>query len=641
MTLTKRLPPLPDHIREAAPIREEFDLGAFARGRFAPLASRLRSWRAWRVGRAALRHDAGLRALSQEALLRDWHAQSLRARRGADDPGLRLALLREVVRRTTGLLPHPVQLVAARALSDRTAVEMATGEGKTLVTHMAAALQAAEGWPVHVITANDYLAGRDMEEGTALFDVLGLRAGFIDPDASPDTRRAIYLRDIVYGASKEIAFDHLKDRIAFGEASALELKMDVAFAPTAGPVMRGLWSAIVDEADSVLIDEARTPLVISATAPGSEMAQVARAAIRLAQRLREGAEFTVDPRGAPPVMLTPQGEARMAAMAEDLASAQGGVWSGRRRARELTEKALYALHVLALDVNYIERDGKIEIVDENTGRVMPDRSWSEGLHQMIEVKEGLPPGDEKMTLGRLTFQRFFRRYLRLSGLSGTLSEAGGELRATYDLTMMPVPTHRPSRRRRGRVEILPDLTAKWARVAELAAEHRAEGRPVLVGTRTVEAAEAAAEALNELDLPHRVLSARQDEGEADIIARAGISGAITVATNMAGRGADIRLDDAARAAGGLVVLLTERHEAGRIDRQLIGRSARQGDPGLYELVLSAEDPLLGRDPPRAPGPKDFDRAQTRIEAQHARQRADLNRLEEGLNDMMAFAGGLE
>jgi len=637
MTLIKRLPPVPDHLREAKPLREGFDIDAFARGASAPLAARLRSWRAWRIARAAVRQEAIMAQMADASLLEHWHRYSAAARRGNGDQAARLAVLREIVRRTTGLLPYPVQLVAASALSDRTGVEMATGEGKTLVTIMAAALQAAEAWPVHVITANDYLALRDIDEGKPLFDHLGLSSGGIDPDAPPPARREIYARDIVYASAKEIAFDHLKDRIAFGDASALGLKIDAAFGASEAPVMRGLWSAIVDEADSVLIDEARTPLVISAPSGSSEPGRIAVQAIALARWLEQDADFTLDPRGTRPVALTDAGQEKVGALAAPL----GGVWSGQRRGRELTEKALYALHVLARDVNYILRDDKVEIVDENTGRVMADRTWSEGLHQMVEVKEGLPPTEDRVTLGRLTFQRFFRRYLRLSGLSGTLDEVAREVRANYALTVMTVPTHRPSARRMAPPEILPDLAAKWTRVAEMAESHRAGGRSVLIGTRTVEAAEAASAALTAHGLTHRVLSARQDAEEGRIIAEAGQAGAITVATNMAGRGADIRLDPAARKAGGLAVILTERHEAARIDRQLIGRSARQGDPGIAETVLSAQDPILGTSPPARPRLRDFAAAQAAIEALHARQRIDLNRMEEGLNDMMAFAGGLE
>jgi preprotein translocase subunit SecA len=637
MDWQRTLPPLPDHIRKAPSRGEGFDLDAFARGAFAPVAEHLRTRRAWRVARAALRHEVAVGSLTDAVLLQEWAEQSRRARKGAADRGRRMALLREVVRRQKGLLAHPVQLVAASALSERTCIEMATGEGKTLVTMMAAALQAAEGWPVHVITANDYLALRDLEEGAGLFATLGLSAGGIDPDATPPDRRAIYGRQIVYASSKEIAFDHLRDRIALGDASLLALKVDLALGRAEPPIMRGLWSAIVDEADSVMIDEARTPLIISAPAPADSFGPLAEQAMRLVARLQDGTDFELDPKGARPVRLTDAGLARV----DQLSQRLGGVWSGQRRARELAERALYASHILQRDVHYILRDGKAEIVDENTGRIMADRTWSDGLHQMVEVKENLAPSAERMTLGRMTFQRFFRRYLRLSGLSGTLSEVRRELSEIYSVALMAVPTHRPSQRRQGRVEVLESLSAKWARVADLAAQHAGAGRPVLIGTRTVEAAEQAACALGDLGIPYQLLTARQDATEAEVIAQAGQGGRVTVATNMAGRGADIRLSADARAAGGLVVILTERHDSGRVDRQLIGRCGRQGDPGLVETILSAQDPILGTPPPPTPGLRDFDRAQARIEALHARQRAQLNQMEEGLNEMIAFAGGVE
>ena len=461
MTLLRRLPPVPDHMRDTEPLRDGVDVAAFLRGAAAPLATRFKARAAWSVTRAALRAGDWVADLSEAALLDGWHRAASAARRGDGHAGLRLAYLREITHRVTGMLPHPVQLVAATALSDRTGVEMATGEGKTLVTIMAAALQAAEGWPVHVITANDHLALRDHAAGQALFRRLSLTSGGIDPDASPPARRAVYGCDIVYASAKEIAFDHLKDRIAHGDATALGLKIDAAFGTGQPPIMRGLWSAIVDEADSVLIDEARTPLVISAPSAASDMARIAAQAVALARRLRPGLHFTQDRLAEAPVKLTPEGGDHVVA----LAAALGGVWASERRTRDLVQKALYALHHLTRDVHYILVGDKVEIVDENTGRIMADRTWSEGLHTMVEVKEGLPPGAERATLGRLTFQRFFRRYLRLSGLSGTLAEAARELRATYDLTILPVPPHRPSQRAQGRIEILPDLAAKWARVA--------------------------------------------------------------------------------------------------------------------------------------------------------------------------------
>ncbi len=555
----------------------------------------------------------------------------------------RLAILREITKRSTGLLPHPVQMVAAAALSDRIGVEMATGEGKTLVTAMAAVLQAAEGWPVHVITANDYLALRDLEKGTALFSRLGLSSAGIDPDAPPSDRAALYTADIVYASSKEIAFDHLRDRIAFGQTSGLGLRLSEALGAGQAPVMRGLWAAIVDEADSVMIDEARTPLVISAAPRNAgedetDMAELAHQAVAVADALKLERDVILVLGSERPVTLTETGLNRVL----DMAAEMPGVWQGQRRARELAERALYALHILKRDMNYIlTPEDKVEIVDENTGRIMPDRTWSDGLHQMVEVKEGLTPTEDRIIVGRLTFQRFFRRYRRLSGLSGTLHEARRELKESYDLTIMPVPTHRPSRRQAGPVHILPDKAIKWQQVARAAQEHRATGRPVLIGTASVAAAEACSAALDAQAVPHQLLSARQSAQEADVIEGAGIAGTVTVATNMAGRGADIGLDDAARAAGGLVVLLAQRHEAGRIDRQLIGRCARQGDPGSYEVFLSAEDELLSGLGLTHPKLADFDAAQLRIERLHARQRAELARMEDGLDDMTAFTGGLE
>ncbi|MEX0286886.1 MAG: hypothetical protein AB3N23_19960 [Paracoccaceae bacterium] len=651
LSYRRRLPPFPQSEAERENTGEGFDIYRALRGWSAPTTSRFRSRTAWRTARAALKQtqwvdadDAALDAAWVEAT----RAARAQVRSGVRAPGARhrvaarrLALLRELTRRVTGLLPHPVQLVATAALSERTGVEMATGEGKTLVTVMAAALQAAEGWPVHVITANDYLALRDLEKGTALFDRLGLTSAGIDPDAMPPERAALYAADIVYASSKEIAFDHLRDRIAFGQTSGLGLRLADMLGAGQKPVMRGLWSAIVDEADSVMIDEARTPLVIStpgsATAEG-DVADIAHQAVMLAQTLVPGRDLILAPGTEQPVSLTDAGLSAVL----DSAAEMPGVWQGQRRARELAERACFALHMLTRDKDYIlTPEDKVEIVDENTGRIMPDRTWSDGLHQMVEVKEGLDPSEDRKIIGRLTFQRFFRRYRRLSGLSGTLHEARRELKETYDLTIMQVPTHRPPQRRQGPSQILPTKDAKWQALAEAAAAHHMAGRPVLVGTSSVSAAEAASDALTAAGIDHRVLSARQSEDEARVIETAGISGTVTVATNMAGRGADIVLDDAAREAGGLVVLLAQRHDAARIDRQLIGRAARQGDPGLYEVILSAEDEILGKSPPANPTLASFDAAQAKLEHMHARQRAELAQMEDGLDDMTAFTGGLE
>lgn len=635
------LPPLPREAEDFEALNSDrFDILAALRGASAPIVTQMRKRRAQRLMQAALRFEAQMQSQGDVDLFERWQMLSYLAKAQRIDAAQRaerLAVLREHVRRETGLQAYPVQMLAASALADRTAIEMATGEGKTLVTAMGAALQAAQGWPVHVITSNEYLALRDLELNAALFRRLGLTAGGIDPDMEQPERRGIYARDIVYAASKEVAFDHLRDRIALGDASALTLKLQAMAGAGAQPVMRGLWSAIVDEADSVLIDEARTPLVISAPGGDPALARIAVQAVQMVRGFQAGPDFVLDPKGKRAIKLTEAGQSRVRASADLL----GGVWTGERRATELAERALYALHVLQRDAQYIIRDGKAEIVDENTGRIMPDRTWSDGLHQMVEVKEGLNPSEDRITLGRLTFQRFFRRYKQLSGLSGTLVEARSELKQIYDLAVMPVPTHRPSRRRMLKPEIFQTAEEKWRAAAQAAQRYSSAGHPVLIGARTVGGAEAASAALEERGVEHKVLSARQDAEEADVIAQAGKSGAVTVATNMAGRGTDIALDDAARAAGGLVVLMTERHESARVDRQLVGRCARQGAPGLVETYLAADDDIFGPSGHPAPRLADFDKAQRAIEDRHRGQRADLNRMEEGLDDMIAFAGGLE
>ena len=605
----------------------------------APVGGRLRAAAARAAARAAGRLAGPVAALSDARLAAEWRRLAGLARRGRAHRPRRLAVAAEAARRALGLTPHAVQLMAAQALAGRCAVEMATGEGKTLVTALAAALQAAEGWPVHVITANDYLAERDAETMRPLFDALSLRVGAIAPGAPPEARRAVYAADVVYASAKEVAFDHLRDRIAFAGISRSQLRLRRATGAGPLPVTRGLFAAIVDEADSVMIDEARTPLIISgpAGADGAAAGPLAGQAVALARRLREGADFEVDRRAERPVTLSAAGLDRVAAEGARL----GGVWRGRRRARDLAEKALHALHLLRRDVDYIVRDGAVAIVDDYTGRVSEDRMWSDGLHQMVEAKEGLAPSEERRVAGRLTFQRFLRRYRRLSGLSGTLAEVSGELAAVYGLSLVRVPTHRPARRTVAAPVIHANAAAKWAAVAAAAARMRAADRPTLVGVRSVEAAAAAAEALRAAGLMPLVLSAAQDEAEAAVVAAAGAPGAVTVATNMAGRGTDIRLAPEAEAAGGLAVILAERHDAGRIDRQLMGRCARQGQPGAVEIHLAADDALLGAAPPRRPALADFDRAQGALEARHRRERYALERLEEALDDMTAFAGGLE
>ena len=511
--------------------------------------------------------------------------------------GETFALVRECARRRLGQRHYDVQLIGGWILLHGKVAEMDTGEGKTLTATLAAAAAALAGLPVHVVTANDYLAARDAAEMAPVYQGLGLSVCSLENGVPPEARRAAYGHDVVYTSNKEIAFDFLRDRIAIGARSrrlslALERLGGESMAPLNGLLLRGLCFAIVDEADSVLVDEARTPLIISAPSEAGESAALYLQGIALARGLTPGRDFSVLARQRR-VEVTPAGLERLAWLAE---GGEGepltGIWRGPSRREELVTQALSALHLYERDVHYLVRDDKVQIIDEYTGRILADRSWEQGLHQMVEAKEGVTITGRRAALARTSYQHFFRRYLHLAGMTGTASEIARELRLVYGLDVVRVPTNRPSRRRALPTRVFARSDLKWAAVAARIGELRAAGRAVLVGTRTVAAAESASAALEAAGIPHRVLSARQDAEEAAIVAEAGAPGRVTVATNMAGRGTDIRLEPGVAEHGGLHVLATELHDSRRIDRQLFGRCGRQGEPGSHELFLSLEDELV-------------------------------------------------
>jgi preprotein translocase subunit SecA len=507
------------------------------------------------------------------------------------------ALVREAATRALGFRPHDNQVMAAAALWRGSIAEMATGEGKTAVAGLCAAAASLAGRAVHVITVNDYLAGRDATTMAPLYQLLGLTVAALAGGMPPQHRRAAYAAAICYGTAKEVVFDHLRDRLALGpDRSATRLRLADLDGDAPPLLMRGLDFAIVDEADSVLVDAARTPLILSGEQDSQVDEATAAQALALAGRLVIGRDWRSLSRRLV-VELTEAGETRLEALieAEPVSARAGphaGPWSMPRVREELVRHALAARHLFHRGEHYLVRDDRIQIIDEFSGRTMPDRQWADGLHQMIEAKEGCKLTRRRVTLARLTYQRFFPRYRHLSGMTGTASEVAEELWSVYGLPVDRIPTHRPSRRLRVPDQVLPDAAAKWRRVAVYAAALQAARRPVLIGTRTVAAAQHASLALTALGLPHAVLSAAQDAAEATVIAAAGEAGRITVATNMAGRGTDIRISPEVAVAGGLAVLLTERHEAGRIDRQLAGRAARQGDPGSVAAILAADDPLV-------------------------------------------------
>ncbi|MGN6323717.1 MAG: hypothetical protein ACTHNE_18510 [Dyella sp.] len=505
------------------------------------------------------------------------------------------ALIREASRRTLGMRHHDVQLLAGRALLQGRLAEMSTGEGKTLAATLATCAAAATGAAVHVVTVNDYLAERDAQHNRALFDFLGLSAGVVLQDMPVPDRRKAYACDITYVSNKELTFDYLKDCIALGEISLTQqrLRQFAGSMRSEPPILRGLHFAIIDEADSVLIDEASTPLIISETLPDDLAPAIYAQSVALAQALQADVDYIKGARRD--IWLTERGKQRV----REITAEHGGLWRSPLWRDEFMQKALSAVHCFARDQHYILAEGKVQIVDESTGRVMPDRTWERGLHQMIESKEGCDITGQRRTLAQITYQRFFGRYLLLSGMTGTAQEVATEVKQTYGLPVTRIPTHKPSRRKRLADRICADSAKRWREVARRAMELAAQGRAVLVGTRSVEASETLGRLFDHEGVAHILLNARQDKSEADIVAEAGQPGRITVATNMAGRGTDIKLAAQVEAHGGLHVILTEFHESARVDRQLFGRCARQGDPGTTEAIISVDDELFLRFAPPA------------------------------------------
>ena len=506
------------------------------------------------------------------------------------------ALAREASRRVLGLRHHAVQLMGGAAMLGGALAEMDTGEGKTITALLPSVAFALAGRPVHVVTVNEYLAARDAEQLRPVLAALGISTGLVVLDDPPEAHAAAYAADVTYCTNKDLVFDYLRDRMALGARRARpRLLVDGLMGGRPAPLMlRGLHVAIVDEADSVLVDEARTPLILSGGDGAAESAEFYAGALDLAARLDPGQDYRLIP-AERSLHLTDRGRVRLA----DLAEGRGGLWAIRRAREELAEQALQARHWYHRGQQYVVAEGKVQIVDEFTGRIMPDRSWERGLHQMVEAKEGVEITARRSTLARITYQRFFRRYFHLCGMTGTAAEIAGELRAVYALRVLRIPTHHPSRRRSLGLAVHATEEAKWAEVVRDATEKVARGRAVLIGTRSVAASQLLGAKLEAAGLAAEVLNAERHAEEADIIARAGAPGRVTVATNMAGRGTDIKLTPAVREAGGLHVILTEFHESPRIDRQLFGRGGRQGDPGTYTGIVSLEDDIFARFVPPA------------------------------------------
>jgi preprotein translocase subunit SecA len=568
-----------------------------------------------------------------------------------------LAAIREAARRQVGLHPFPVQLMGALALHRGYLAEMATGEGKTLTAGLAAVLAGWTRRPCHIITVNDYLVQRDAEWLKPLYSFCGVRVGFVTAKMEPADRRHGYDCDVTYVTSKEVLADFLRDRLQIGDLKhparrLIRRLLTPQLAVDQRLVLRGLHTAIVDEADSILIDEAVTPLIISTQHKNDALRDVVQLAQQIVEPFEPELDYRVNQRYRE-IELTPEGQEKLASRCASL----HGIWRGTDRRLELVRQALLAREFYLPGKQYVvSEDGKIIIVDEFTGRPMPQRSWRQGMHQAIEAKEKVSITDPAETVARLSFQRYFRLYYRLSGMTGTAREAAGEFWYIYRLPVIRIPTNKPCIRVQWPDRLFPDESSKWTVVVEEIETIHQSGRPLLVGTRSVAASERLAAMLTERGLYFNLLNAVRHQEEAAVVANAGLKSQITIATNMAGRGTDIKLGPGVAGLGGLHVIATERHESGRVDRQLFGRSARQGDPGTAQAFVSAEDELLrrylppslqrtltkaiaGRFPARQKlGEAAFALAQRRAQRLAYHQRRTVLRTDDWLEEALSFTG---
>ncbi|MGJ8640968.1 MAG: hypothetical protein ACSHYA_16375 [Opitutaceae bacterium] len=559
-----------------------------------PLVARSLYKQAGKILKASQQYEK----LSEPELKEQLEAQRVTIRRVGHIPKRdkvkSLALIGAAARHSMGLSPYQVQFMAALSLLNGKLAEMATGEGKTLSAALAATLLGWTGKPLHILTSNEYLAKRDAEELTPLFTFCNTTVGSIAPEMKGPERTATYDKDIVYTTAKDLLADFLRDRLLAPGVNANERLLAKDYLDRSGNansgserVLRGLHSALVDEADSVLIDDAITPLIISQKYKNESFNECCIIANTIAGDLDEVEHYTVDFRRRR-VHLTNNGIVAIRDRSDQLPP----MWRSFERSLELVEMAINARVFFERDRDYILDDGKVVIVDQNTGRQKADSTWRGGVHQAIEIKEGLEISDATRTMASMTFQRYFRLYHHLGATTGTVAGSSVEFWHIYNLNRVKIPTHRKSGRRHLDDCYFPDLEAKWAAVATAVEGIHSRGQPVLIGTDSVEASLSVAEVLKEKGLSFQLLNAAEHEEESEIIAVAGHKGAITIATNMAGRGTDIKPGEGVTDLGGLFVIACSRMESQRIDRQLYGRAGRQGDPGVAQCFVSLEDRLL-------------------------------------------------
>ncbi len=626
---------------------------------------RAAGWTAWSMRRWKRQADViaemseRLKSLDDAALARRGSDLRWRALSGAPLASLleeSYALVREAARRAHGQSHYPVQLVAGIALFDGGVVEMQTGEGKTLTAVLPTFLFALSGRGCHVVTANDYLAQRDADFARAIYQRLGLSVGCVHSSVDSEKRRAEYDCDVTYGTSREFGFDFLRDRIALARRTDFQSVPHSASSGATvnrpeGAVQRGHYFALVDEADSVLIDDARTPLLIASPQENNWVTEsLFRWCAGTARELVRVVDFTIegDTRRA---RLTNHGCRSVLGRSKP----PGTDSLDMERIYSQIEHALVAQHMFQRDRDYVVADKSVAIVDESTGRVAEGRKWQEGLHQAVEAKEGVPISETTQTAARITVQSYFRRYQHSAGLTGTAHSSRREFRRIFKLHVVRIPPRLPCQRKGLPPRVFLSQAAKHKAIATEIEQRLAAGQAVLVGTPSVAASEELSDVLVRRGIVHQVLNCRHHEQEAKIIQQAGHPGRVTIATNMAGRGTDVRVHDEVLRAGGLHVIATEMHSSARIDRQLIGRTARQGEPGSYQFFLSMEDELFrglqseleaarrrahpdehGELPPNWLSL--FQRTQRKLERHHERQRKDLLKQERKRDDLCRGMG---
>jgi preprotein translocase subunit SecA len=596
---SRRLWPVLSRQIKRTPPPDGFDVvGSWAHSRYAQ-----RAIQADRTGRAELIvQESDTFKNYSDAVLRerieDTRTKVLLGKNRAEAVNSAFAISREVVRRELGLSLYLEQIIGGLIMAEGACAEMATGEGKTVTAILPAVVHGWSGRGVHVLTVNDYLAARDAEITAPVYKRLGLSIGVVIDETPRGKRKAAYDSDITYAADKQIVFDFLRDQLDTPPAASLAGSLLHDISGDGEPewhskvVHRGFNAVIIDEVDSILIDEAATPAIIAAEELGEGSGEDPTGAhhimaASIARQLILDEDYKVD-RKLRHVEISQQGRDRL----KDLTQSLPAFWTGPRRSEEIVRTALVAKEIQVLGDDYIKRDDKIEIVDRSTGRVLEGRQWQMGLHQAVEAKEGLDPTKARRTSTRISYARFFQQYRHLAGMSGTLKEVSDELWRTYNVAVVRVPTHKPIVRDERSDIVFSTEQEKLDSVVERVVDLNSTGQPVLVGTRSVLTSESIGCMLQERGVACQILNAEREEEEASIVQVAGKVGAVTVATNMAGRGTDIKLDTEAVELGGLFVIGTERNSERRVDRQLFGRSGRQGDPGIAQMYVSLEDQLI-------------------------------------------------